>query len=69
VAPGGSLVFAGFAPGGPTQCSGLDVAQHDADSLGAVFAEGFDVIEAFERDHQTPWGSDQRFTHALLRRR
>ena len=69
VPAGGSLVFAGFAPGGPTQCSGLDIAQHDAASLQSIFAGAFDVIESFERDHQTPWGTPQRFTHALLRRR
>ncbi len=69
VAVGGSLVFAGFAPGGPIQCSGLDIAQHDADSLRSIFGAAFDLIESFERDHQTPWGAPQRFTHALLRRR
>ncbi len=66
--PGGHVVIATFAPDGPDQCSGLPVARHDAVSLTAAFGGGFELIEAFELDHYTPWGSHQRFTHAVLRR-
>jgi SAM-dependent methyltransferase len=69
VQPGGHLVIATFAPGGPTMCSGLDTAQHDADSLNAVFGSSFELVEAFEQDHVTPWDASQRFTHALFKRR
>jgi SAM-dependent methyltransferase len=68
VRPGGHLVIAAFAPDGPTECSGLPVARHSAGTLAAVFGEAFELIESFERDHRTPWGSAQRFTHAVLRR-
>lgn len=64
---GGHLVIATFAPNGPEQCSGLPVARHDAVTLSAAFG-GFDLIDSFESDHWTPWGSTQRFTHAVLRR-
>lgn len=64
---GGHLVIAAFAPNGPEQCSGLPVARHDAATLSAAFG-GFELIDSFESDHATPWGSTQRFTHAVLRR-
>lgn len=68
VVPGGHLVMATFAPSGPEQCSGLDVQRHDAASLQEVFGEHFELLEATEIDHRTPWGAAQRFTHAVLRR-
>ncbi|MDA3039709.1 MAG: methyltransferase domain-containing protein [Actinomycetota bacterium] len=68
VTSGGHLVMATFAPDGPTSCSGLAVTRHDAGSLGATFAPHFELVESFEVDHVTPWGSTQRFTHALFRR-
>jgi threonine dehydrogenase-like Zn-dependent dehydrogenase len=68
VRPGGHCVIATFAPSGPTQCSGLDIAQHDAASLQALFAPGFTMVESFEVDHRTPWDSVQLFTYALLQR-
>ena len=64
----GHLVIATFAPDGPEQCSGLHVERHDAASLSESFADGFELTESFEQDHETPWGTSQRFTHAVLRR-
>ncbi len=69
VAPGGHLVMATFAKTGPRYCSGLPVARHSTSSLASVFADGFELIEAFERQHLTPWNAPQSFTHALLRRK
>lgn len=68
VRAGGHIVIATFAPTGPDQCSGLPVARHDAASLRAAFGDGFELVEAFEADHITPWAATQRFTHAVLRR-
>lgn len=65
---GGHLVIATFAPDGPQQCSGLAVRRLDAAGLGTAFGGGFDLIESFEAVHETPWGAEQRFTHAILRR-
>ncbi|CAN5850857.1 class I SAM-dependent methyltransferase [soil metagenome] len=68
VRPGGHLVLAGFAPDGPTHCSGLPVHRGDAPSLATLFAE-FTLRESFERTHRTPRGAAQRFLHAVLERR
>jgi SAM-dependent methyltransferase len=68
VRPGGHLVLATFGPDGPQQCSGLPVTRHDEGSLAALFTPAFELVESFEAFHRTPWGADQQFLHALLRR-
>ncbi len=68
VRPGGHLVLAGFGPSGPAECSGLPVARHAPESLAVTFAPAFELVESFEADHLTPWGSTQRFLHAVFRR-
>ena len=65
---GGHVVVATFAADGPEQCSGLPVERHDAASLSDAFVDGFELTESFEQDHETPWGTSQRFTHGVLRR-
>lgn len=61
--PGGHVVIATFAIGGPTKCSGLDIVQYDAarlgEELGAEFALRGEVHEA----HVTPGGKEQKFTY------
>jgi SAM-dependent methyltransferase len=69
VRPGGHLVLAGFAPDGPEQCSGLPVARHTTGSLITIFGSRFDLLDANEVDHLTPWGAAQRFLHTLWIRR
>ncbi|WP_284535525.1 class I SAM-dependent methyltransferase [Nocardioides sp. T2.26MG-1] len=68
VRPGGVLVIGTFGPGGPEQCSGLPVARHDVASLRARFAPDFEVLAGEVEVHRTPWGSEQQFTWATLRR-
>lgn len=67
VRPGGHVVLATFSERGPTHCSGLPVARHSAATLTGLFGDSFELIDTFERDHTTPWGAPQAFTHALLR--
>lgn len=69
VVPNGHVIIAAFAERGPDHCSGLPVARQTAASLEREFADAFDLVEAFEREHTTPRGVDQPFVHALLRRR
>lgn len=65
VKPCGWAIIAGFAPGGPLKCSGLEIVQHDAESLGALLGEAFRLIETRDETHQTPWGADQAFRYHL----
>ena len=69
VAPGGAVVIGTFAPHGPTACSGLPTARHDAGSLAAIFGEGFELEHSEIEEHRTPGGTAQPFTWVILRRR
>lgn len=69
IKPGGHLIVATFAAGGPTRCSGLDVARYSIDALGDVFADGFHPVIGGGAVHQTPTGQAQWFTYCCLRRR
>lgn len=69
VALGGHVVMATFALDGPTHCSGLPVARYSAEGIRDVFGEKFDLVDSCAREHTTPSGAAQSFTHALLRRR
>ncbi len=66
---GGHVVLATFSEVGPEKCSDLPVARHSVGALCDLFGESFELIDSFEREHMTPWGAPQAFTHALLRRR
>jgi hypothetical protein len=68
VTPGGFLIVATFALGGPTHCSGLPVARYGPDELAAQFAPHFASLIADDEQHHTPWGVKQHFTWQVLRR-
>jgi 2-polyprenyl-3-methyl-5-hydroxy-6-metoxy-1,4-benzoquinol methylase len=64
----GWVVIAGFAPGGPLKCSGLDIVQHDAATLQALLGADFELQEVRDELHNTPWQSEQKFRYHLFRR-
>jgi hypothetical protein len=69
VTPGGFLIVATFALGGPTHCSRLPVARYGPDELAAQFAPHFaSLIADDDEQHHTPWGVKQHFTWQVLRR-
>ena len=63
------LVIATFSANGPLKCSGLEISQYSEDELAAQFNEKFKLIDAFEDDHETPFGTKQNFVYALLERK
>ncbi len=65
---GGHAIIATFAPDGPERCSGLPVARHDAESLGAALGPEFLLVESRRHDHRTPSGAVQRFQFSVFRR-
>ena len=65
---GGHAIIATFAPGGPTQCSGLDVVRYDGESLCRELGRGFDLLQSLPETHMTPWGMPQSFQYAVFRR-
>lgn len=63
LAPGGHLIIAAFAIGGPTRCSGLDIVQYDADKMQAELGADFQLIEQHSETHTTPANASQAFTY------
>ena len=59
--PGGQLIVATFAPGGPEKCSGLDIVQYDAARLGKELGPEFILVEQQAEQHVTPSGGQQLF--------
>lgn len=68
LAPTGWFILGGFAPGGPTRCSGLDIVQHDADSLATIFGAEFRLLETHAHTHATPNGAEQAFRFHIFAR-
>lgn len=68
LAPGGHVLIAGFAPGGPPRCSGLDVVQASADDIAALLGDEFHVQAHAIEVHRTPWDAAQAFQWTLCRR-
>lgn len=64
----GWAIIAGFAPGGPAKCSGLEIVQHDGASLSKLLGDEFQVMETHGEIHLTPWGAEQAFRYHLFRR-
>lgn len=64
--PCGWAIIAGFAPGGPLKCSGLEIVQHDAESLAQLFGYEFELIDTRDEVHHTPWGAEQAFRYHLF---
>ncbi|MCK1476553.1 class I SAM-dependent methyltransferase [Bradyrhizobium sp. 197] len=69
VAPGGHVIIATFALGGPEKCSGLPVQRHDSASLAAELGPAFELVETRNEAHHTPWNSTQAFQFSRFKRR
>lgn len=65
--PGGHIVVATFGPGGPEQCSGLEVMRYDADALHGQFGRSFRKLSSFVEIHQTPSGAEQEFVYCFCK--
>lgn len=67
ISPGGHVLIATFAPDGPAQCSGLDVARYSPEGLHAEFGPEFRLLVSVREEHRTPGGRTQAFTYCLCR--
>lgn len=61
--PGGHLIMAAFAIGGPSKCSGLDIVQYDAEKLLTELGSNFMLLEECSESHITPAGKEQIFAY------
>jgi SAM-dependent methyltransferase len=67
--PGGHVIIATFAMGGPTQCSGLDIVQYDSARLSQELGDSLELLGSQEETHRTPWDSEQKFIYCHFRSR
>lgn len=67
VRPGGYAIVAGFAPDGPTRCSGLEVVRYSPETMHAQFGPDFRLLESVREEHHTPTGATQAFVYCLCR--
>lgn len=67
-APGALVLLATFSPDGPERCSGLPVARYSAEELARCLGPGYELLHGETRDHLTPSGAAQNFTHAVFRK-
>lgn len=68
VKPGGHVIVATFAEGGPLKCSGLPVMRYGANELHAEFGEPFVLLKHEKESHQTPSGARQAFIYCFCRK-
>jgi SAM-dependent methyltransferase len=66
---GGQAVIGTFSLDGPEKCSGLPIMRYDANGLQSALGASFELVESRHVEHQTPWGSVQKFQFARLERR
>jgi SAM-dependent methyltransferase len=66
--PGSAVIMATFALAGPERCSGLPVQRYSPASLAARLGTDFRLYAEREEMHPTPFGTQQAFTYAALRR-
>lgn len=69
VRKGGWAIIGGFAKGGPTRCSGLEIVQHDAASLQQLLRDQFSLEEVRSEAHRTPSGGEQLFAYHVFQKR
>jgi SAM-dependent methyltransferase len=61
--PGGHVIIAAFAIGGPEKCSGLDIVQYDAGKISAEMGESFRLVDQRAEVHLTPANKEQLFQY------
>lgn len=61
--PGGHLVLASFAIGGPTKCSGIDICQYDSAKLQDELGGRFRLVDETGEIHITPTNHEQEFSY------
>ncbi len=65
----GLFILSTFSNDGPEKCSGLDICQYNLPSLKSVFEDSFELLNAFNHDHKTPFNNSQSFIFSIWRKR
>jgi SAM-dependent methyltransferase len=68
VKEGGYVVIAAFAKNGPSQCSGLNIVQYDADKIKKELGVTFQLMDEVIEKHMTPSKKEQLFHYFVFRK-
>jgi 2-polyprenyl-3-methyl-5-hydroxy-6-metoxy-1,4-benzoquinol methylase len=68
VKPGGHVIVATFASDGPDHCSGLEVARYEPEGLHDEFGVDFVLLDSTHEEHNTPFGTTQKFIYCYCRK-
>ena len=66
--PGGHIIVASFGLDGPEKCSGLDVVRYSPDLMHDEFGDAFQLVNCFDENHHTPFGTTQEFIYCYCRK-
>lgn len=65
----GFLIIATFSNTGPLKCSGLEITQYSKETLHGLFHDNFELIDAFDDVHKTPFETEQNFIYTVFKRK
>lgn len=68
IAPNGYLIIGTFSEQGPKKCSGIDIKQYSENSLSQLFYTGFEKLNCFTVEHQTPFNTVQQFVFCSFKK-
>lgn len=68
VKPGGFVIVGTFAEDGPERCSGLPVKRYNVEGLHDTFGAEYQLLGHAKEDHQTPFGTVQKFIYCYCRK-
>jgi hypothetical protein len=66
--PGGHVIIASFAIGGPQRCSGLPIVQYDSKKILQELGSEFELKDVRTEVHITPTQQRQAFAYFLFMR-
>jgi SAM-dependent methyltransferase len=67
--PAATVIISTFGLDGPEKCSGLAVERYSPGMLASRLGPDFTLTADEAESHTTPWGAQQRFSYAVLKRR
>jgi len=64
-----TVIISTFRVGGPVQCAGLDIVQHDEQKIKKELPEGLELIKSEEYSHITPKKSEQEYIYFVIQKK
>ena len=68
IAAKGILILGTFSKNGPKKCSGIEIQKYSEEKLSEQFEDGFEKVECFTINHQTPFNTLQNFIFCVFKK-